>query len=272
MKNNPILIFDSWIWSYSVVKEVQKSLPNENIIYLADRKSFPYGKKTKEELKQNMLWVIKYFEKNYQPKIILIASNTPSIQVLDELKEIIDTPIFGVFPPVKQAIEISKTWKVAILATKSAVESEEINTYIKKEVWSEYTNVLKVNASDMVWLIEPGTFLQDEVESLKVCKEVIQPYISEKIDVITLSSTHLPFLSNYINRLFPKISLLDPAQDVSKEIQDYLIDNNMLSSNQKGSIIVLWTECQEKQLFNNELQDIFHTMGFKCIVEKITIF
>lgn len=271
MKNKPILIFDSGIWSYSVVKEIIKDLPNENIIYLADRKSFPYWAKNKQELKENMLWVIKYFEENFQPKIILIASNTPSIQVLDELKRNIKTQLFWVFPPIKKALEISKTWKVAILATKSAVESSEINDYIKKEVWSDYWKVLKVNASDMVWLIEPGTFLSDPQISKAVCKKIVDPYLSENIDVITLSSTHLPFLKSYLNELYPDITLLDPAQGISQEVKDFLIKNNLCSDN-LWKIDVFWTQCANKKLYNNDLQQIFHDMWFKCEVKDIEIF
>jgi len=271
MYNNSILVFDSWIWSYSVVKELLELLPNENIIYLADRNSFPYGKKNKEQLMDNMLWVIHFFEKNYNPKLILIASNTPSIQVLDELKTTIQTPLFGVFPPIKEASHISQTKKVAILATQSAVESKEITDFINKQVNISETEVFKVNASPMVDLIEPGTFLNDHDTCIDVCREVLDFYVKEKnIDVITLSSTHLPFLKKYIQELYPEIKLLDPAVDVSKDIKNYLEINNLLSA-ESWSIKVLWTQNESKNLFNNELENIFHKMWFICKVEEVII-
>jgi glutamate racemase len=83
----------------------------------------------------------------------------------------------------------------------------------------------------MVDLIEPGTFLNDHDTCIDVCREVLDFYVKEKnIDVITLSSTHLPFLKKYIQELYPEIKLLDPAVDVSKDIKNYLEINNLLSA------------------------------------------
>ena len=50
MDNRPIGMFDSGIGGLTVLKEVQKALPNEKIIYLGDTKRFPYGSKSKEAI------------------------------------------------------------------------------------------------------------------------------------------------------------------------------------------------------------------------------
>ena len=47
MDNRPIGIFDSGVGGITVLKEIQKRLPNENYIYLGDTKNFPYGEKSK---------------------------------------------------------------------------------------------------------------------------------------------------------------------------------------------------------------------------------
>ena len=50
MDNRPIGIFDSGVGGITVLKEIQKRLPNENYIYLGDTKNFPYGEKSREEI------------------------------------------------------------------------------------------------------------------------------------------------------------------------------------------------------------------------------
>ena len=54
MDNRPIGIFDSGVGGITILKEIQKRLPNENYIYLGDTKNFPYGEKNREEIIKTM--------------------------------------------------------------------------------------------------------------------------------------------------------------------------------------------------------------------------
>src|SRR3972149_1810552 len=84
-KKNPIAIFDSGVGSLSIIKEVRKLLPNENYIYLADKKHFPYGGKTHNDLLNIIQNTIEFLLKYFKPKLIVLASNTPSIQILHKI-------------------------------------------------------------------------------------------------------------------------------------------------------------------------------------------
>jgi glutamate racemase len=50
MNSYPIVVFDSGIGSISVIREIKRELPNENLIYFADKANFPYGKKSQIDL------------------------------------------------------------------------------------------------------------------------------------------------------------------------------------------------------------------------------
>ena len=63
MLYRPIAVFDSGLGSLSVVRELRKIVPAENIIYFADRMNFPYGKKSKDSLKHIIIKSIKFLEK-----------------------------------------------------------------------------------------------------------------------------------------------------------------------------------------------------------------
>ena len=50
MNDKPIGIFDSGVGGVTVLKELQKLLPNEDYIYIGDTASFPYGSKSKKTI------------------------------------------------------------------------------------------------------------------------------------------------------------------------------------------------------------------------------
>jgi len=49
MSSKPIGVFDSGVGGLTVLKEIKKTLPYEDLIYLGDTLNFPYGSKKKEE-------------------------------------------------------------------------------------------------------------------------------------------------------------------------------------------------------------------------------
>ncbi|MEK6930823.1 MAG: glutamate racemase, partial [Thermoproteota archaeon] len=75
-----IAVFDSGLGSLSIIKAIQKICKSE-IIYFADQKNYPYGKKSKKQLERIIKHTIKLLEENFSPDVIVMASNTPSLMV-----------------------------------------------------------------------------------------------------------------------------------------------------------------------------------------------
>ena len=48
MDTRPIGVFDSGVGGLTVVKQVMKVMPHENIVYFGDTARVPYGSKSKE--------------------------------------------------------------------------------------------------------------------------------------------------------------------------------------------------------------------------------
>lgn len=210
----PLAVFDSGIGSYGVVKAIQEKLPKQDILYLADRASFPYGGKSRIELVHIMETTIEFLSR-YHPSGIVIASNAPSIMVLDELKETAKLLLFGVYPPVEEAMEASKSGHVGIMAVQSLVESETLDDFIRNHSRSP-ENVAKINASPMVELVESGMFQFDPEETQKRVDQFIQTIQKNfpKVDVLTFSSTHLPWLREFFELAWPECKFLDPVETI----------------------------------------------------------
>lgn len=72
MKEQPIGFLDSGLGGLSVVKEVKKLLPREDIEYFADNLRQPYGEKNQDELIDYTLQIISFLIKK-KIKICVIA-------------------------------------------------------------------------------------------------------------------------------------------------------------------------------------------------------
>jgi glutamate racemase len=212
--HQPIAVFDAGIGSYAIVAEIQKRLPKQDIIYFADRASFPYGAKSREQLLSIMRETIRFLEV-YEPSAIVIASNAPSIMVLDEVRQFCSLPLFGVFPPLKEAIATSSSGHVGIMGVRSLVESETLVRFVRDQVDAP-ENVALINASPMVDLVENGAFLFSPAETQRAVSRFVNELFQRYplIDVLTLSSTHLPWLRNFFEAARPECRFLDPAEDI----------------------------------------------------------
>ncbi len=209
-----IAVFDSGFGSLSIIKAIQKKVTSD-IIYFADQENFPYGTKSVTQLRKIIKSTITMLEKKFKPNLIVIGSNTLSLLLKQITKK---SKIIGVFPPLKEAVKNTKSHTIAILATKSVVESNALKNYIKKNV-PKKIKVIKINASPLVELVESGKFIDNK----NLCKNkiktiVLKPLLNNHVDVVTLSSTHLPFLLPMLKQIFPNITFLDPANTVANQV------------------------------------------------------
>ena len=204
-----IVVFDSGLGSLSVIKAIQKKTKS-NIIYLADKKNFPYGKKTKSQLYKIITDTIEKISERFNPDLIILASNTPSLLFREKLPNNVIT----VLPPLEK---IQKARNVAILTTEIVAKSRELHDYISQ--FSDLKEVLAINCSELVELVESGKFLTHERDCVKTILKVLKNEFKEnKIKIATLSSTHLPFLLPFLKKYFRGVEFLDPAEDIAIKI------------------------------------------------------
>jgi len=250
-----IVVFDSGLGSLSVIKPIQKQFKC-TIIYFADLKNFPYGKKTIKEIRNITSRTISILKKTFEPELIVVGSNTLSFTLNSYPKNILP-----VLPPLNEAKRITKSKSIAILATESIVKSNLLDNYTKN-FKTNNIKIIKINVSPLVELVEHGKFYSDP----KLCQDVIEKTLSSKffknnVDVATLSSTHLAFLLEFLEDIFPHVFFLDPGELVAKKLkQKYFNHNNKRNSLQiftSGNIKLL-----EKKLRH---------MGIKNKISKLTI-
>lgn len=264
MDDRPIAVFDSGIGSLSVIQSLRKEMVNEPIVYLADRAHYPYGKKTKEQLRSLIIQTLKYLE-GFDPKVIVAASITPSIQVLRECKLHTNIPVFGVYLNIEEAVTLSKTKIIALLATEGTIASEALDDYIKPYITT--TKIIKVNASPMIDLVESGKFLEDaDGDAVKqvIIDNTAGIKSNPKTDTIILGSTHLPLIKEHIAGIYPKMQFVDPAITTVKQVKTFLQNQDIIAQNKGGMQILV---SKNKQSF----EKIVRSLGIWDKIEEVDL-
>ncbi len=100
-----ILVFDSGLGGLSILREVRAVLPSSNIVYLADDAAFPYGNWDQNKLILRILEVVTGAIETVKPDLVILACNTASTLVLEELRSRFDIPFVGTVPAIKPAAE-----------------------------------------------------------------------------------------------------------------------------------------------------------------------
>src|SRR5512138_2998267 len=116
-------IFDSGIGGLTVLKEIVRALPDENIIYLGDTARVPYGIRSAET-------VTRYSFENTQfllsqeIKMLVVACNTASAVSLDAVKKEFPLPVIGVLEPgARAAAAVTRTMKIGVIGTEATISS-----------------------------------------------------------------------------------------------------------------------------------------------------
>ena len=238
MSEAPIGIFDSGVGGLTVLAEIRKTLPNENIIYLGDTANFPYGNKTKED-------IIKFSTNNVKrlikegAKIIVIACGTATSQAIDTLKNEFDIPIIGIIQPTVQYIKQRGFIDVGVIATEGTIRSGAWEKILKKEIPN--INVINKACPMLATIAEEGRAMS--LEGKQVIKEYMQPFKQNKIDKIILGCTHYPIYERLIiEELQYDVELINTGSTVANYLKKIINKMNIQNIEPQSTEIVYLTK------------------------------
>ncbi len=225
----PIGVFDSGVGGLTVVKELIRQLPNENIVYFGDTARVPYGIKSKETVIrfsiENILFLLKH-----DVKFICVACNTVSSFALPEIKHHFRVPIVGVITPgAREAVYATRNKRVGVIGTKGTIKSRAYENEIRQ--FDPAVKVTGVACPLFVPFVEEG-WLNGEVVA-SVVRHYLKPLKEEGVDTLILGCTHYPLLKSVIQEAMgKKVTLIDSAKQVAVEVQEILSNEGLL--NKKG--------------------------------------
>lgn len=225
MNNKPIGVFDSGVGGTSIWKEINKLLPQEDTIYLADSKNAPYGEKSQDEILQLSI-------KNTDLllsrgcKLIVVACNTATTNAISFLRENYSVPFIGIEPAIKPAALQSTSKKVGVLATKGTLSSSLFHS--TSENHANGIQIIEQEGTGLVPLIEAGSVNSEETKAL--LKTFLTPMLAEGIDYLVLGCTHYPYLIPVLSEILPEhVKVIDSGAAVARQTKTVLEKNRIFN-------------------------------------------
>lgn len=262
MNNCPIGVFDSGVGGTTVLKKLIDILPNEDYIYFADSLNAPYGERTKEEIIALSI-KIGDFLLEHGCKVIVIACNTITAAALETMKKKYSIPVLGIVESAARiTVSSTKNKNVGVLATPFTVST---NVYEKEiKCIDSSINIFQVGCKEFCSMIEGVWESYDN--RLELLKSYITKFEDKNIDTLVLGCTHYPIIRSDIER-YVNVNILDPADNMSKEIKFYLEKNKILNDNNKqGSVIYHVSGSVQKfksivsSFFNQSIENVVNTV------------
>ena len=220
MDNRPIGVYDSGFGGLSVWRELYRALPDESLIYLGDGKNCPYGSLPEERIRE-------YAEQSVGElvgrgcKLIVVACNTATAAAITHLRErFSQIPIVGLEPAVKPACQMTKSRKVAVVATERSLGSEKFRRAVER--YGEGVEVVKAVGEGFVEAVESDQ--EQSPATRQKVEAVIEPLIKSGVDVIVLGCTHYPFLKGVIRDVVGerRVQIIDSGEAVEKRVESLL--------------------------------------------------
>jgi glutamate racemase len=257
MKSAPIGVFDSGIGGLTVVREIIRRLPRENIIYLGDTARVPYGTKSSRTVAAYSLNNARFL-RSKGIKMLVVACNTSSAVSLPSLSGELDIPVIGVIEPgARKAAVTTKSGRVGVIGTPSTIKSSAYKKAL--EAASPGIEVYSKACPLFVPLADEG-WTEGEVSEL-VAKEYLAPLKEHDIDVLVLGCTHYPLLKRTIQKVLGGgVTLVDSAEETAKEIERVLGERDLLNS---GS------GTPSREYYLTDVSDTFVSVAGRFLGEKI---
>ncbi|MDP2923517.1 MAG: glutamate racemase [Candidatus Omnitrophota bacterium] len=217
-RNKPIGIFDSGVGGLTVLREIEKILPSEDIIYFGDTARVPYGNKSKSTIikfsTENVLFLLKR-----KVKMVVIACNTSSALALDYFKKNFSAPVIGVIEAgAKKAIGISKNNRIGVIGTRSTINS---GSY-RKEIAKRNRNAKVYSKACPLFV----PLVEEAILSGSIVNSIVRMYLEEikakNVDTVILGCTHYPLLKEPISKYLKGVCIIDSAKEVAVHTKNLL--------------------------------------------------
>jgi glutamate racemase len=221
----PVGVFDSGVGGLSVLREIRRELPAEELDYVADSRYAPYGDHSAE-------YVLERSEKMTDfllgrgAKAVVIACNTASASAVDALRARYPVPIVAMEPAVKPAVTQTRSGVVGVLATAHTLST------------AKFAHLVATHAGKVRVLPQPCPGLADRVEAgdlsgtatRALLERYLTPLIEAGADTLVIGCTHYAFLEDLVREVAgPGVGVIDSAVPVARQLRRRLDELDLLA-------------------------------------------
>jgi glutamate racemase len=242
----PIGVFDSGVGGLSVLREIRREMPAENLLYVADSAHAPYGDRDAEFVRERALAIVaRLMEEDV--KAVVVACNTATGLAVDALRARYPLPIVAIEPAVKPAASNTRSGVIGVLATTQTLASERFAKLV--DAHATAVRVVTQAAPGLVEQVEAGELSGELTRSL--VQRYVRPLLDQGADTIVLGCTHYPFVSAVIKDVAGAgVTIIDPAVAVARELRRRLHAADILAPDTNVGAERFWTTGPSEQSQN----------------------
>lgn len=209
-------VFDSGIGGLTVLRELQRAVPDERMIYLGDVARCPYGPRPQDEVRRFAQEIARFLVARHDVKLIVIACNTASAAALESLRAAYRSiPVVGVVEPgAHAAVVSSRRQRIGVIATPGTVASGAYTRAV--HAIAPAAHVTAVACPALVPLVEAGETQGRRLAA--VLRGYLAPLQAEGIDTLILGCTHYPLLRPALDAVVAgRLNVVDSAATTAAE-------------------------------------------------------
>ena len=235
-----------------MLREVQKLLPREQLLYFADAANAPYGEKSPETVRDLVLHhAARLLGKS---KALVLACNTATAVAAEALRRRYpDRIVVGMEPALRPAVLAHPNGTVLVLATAATLHEEKFK--LLAERYGENATVIPLAAPRIVTLVEAGRASSPEM--LAYLWELLAPYRERKIAAVVLGCTHFPLAARAIRAAVGEcVPLYDGAGGTARELARRLAGERLLAPpTARGGVCLCSSDAARLPLYRALLAD-----------------
>ncbi|MHA7108956.1 glutamate racemase [Sunxiuqinia elliptica] len=275
LNNQPIGVFDSGYGGLTVLKELMKTLPEYDFLYLGDNARTPYGTRSFDVVYEYTLEAVKrLFDEGCH--LVILACNTASAKALRSIQQR-DLPhiapnrrVLGVIrPSVEMVAESTQNGHVGVVATSGTVASESYP--IELEKWSSGRVKQTTQEACPMWV----PIVENNVIDTLGADYFIQTNLNAlfqkdpDIDSLILGCTHYPLLRDSIKKYVPKqVRIIEQGELVAAKTLDYLERHPEIDQNCSKNATHRFLTTEDAAFFDERAK---HFLGYPIESVKIEL-
>lgn len=231
--SRPIGVIDSGIGGLTVVRQIQRLLPGEDIIFVGDSANCPYGNRSADEIFSMSSKMLRYLEAR-GVKCVAIACNTIS-SLAERLRPECPFPLISIIESGADYIAREKFARIGLLATEFTVSAGVYDARI--HAGNPDCEVISRGSPELASLIDRGDFNQSVIEE-EITAQVDVILSRAPVEDLLLACTHFPIVEENFRRCFPQLHLIDPAEQQAAAVKNMLVYRTLTNPQTRGQLTI----------------------------------
>jgi glutamate racemase len=222
MDPRPLVFLDSGMGGIPYCRHFVSRNPGESVVYLADRAGFPYGERSREELREMLREITEDLGARENPKMLVLACNTATVSALSFLRERFpQLPFVGTVPALKPALAGSRTRRVGLLGTRRTVDDPYIAELADR--YGGGSVVVTLAAPELVEFVEYRYAQAGAEERRRIVLPYLERFRSAGADAVVLGCTHFLFLlEEFREAAAPDLVIYDSVEGITRRVESLL--------------------------------------------------